>query len=321
VAEALPVGTLDELVGDADVAMYVAKAEGRGRVVRFEPSMREKVADRMQLEADLRRAISRDELQVHYQPLVDLQTGEILGAEALLRWHHPTRGLISPSRFIPIAEEAGLISEISRRVLRTACRDALTWRSPSSDEANLHVAVNFSGHHLQEASVVQDVRDALEETGFDASRLTIEMTETVMMQNADAAVQTMRALKSLGVTIALDDFGTGFSSLSYLQRFPIDVLKIDRSFITQLGGATGNDALTRAILSLGETLGLATVAEGIEGENQLTELQALGCMMGQGFFMSQPLSGPAFARLVAAGEPLHRPSNMPTPSRGTPLID
>jgi diguanylate cyclase (GGDEF)-like protein/PAS domain S-box-containing protein len=312
--------TLEALVRDADVAMYVAKAEGRGRVVRFEPSMREKVAERLQLEADLRRAIDRDELQVHYQPLVDLQSGEILGAEALLRWHHPTRGLISPSRFVPIAEEAGLISEISRRVLRTACRDARTWRSPDPESPALHVAVNLSGRHLQEACVVDDVREALEESGLDASQLTIEMTETVMMQNADTVIVAMRALKSLGVTIALDDFGTGYSSLSYLQRFPIDVLKIDRSFINQLGGAASDDALTRAILSLGETLGLATVAEGIEGEKQLTELQAMGCMLGQGFLMSQPITGPAFARLVAAGEPLHRLPNMPTPSRGTPLV-
>ncbi|MBP6771999.1 MAG: EAL domain-containing protein [Gemmatimonadaceae bacterium] len=320
VTDAAPGVTLDELVRDADVAMYVAKAEGRGRVVRFEPTMREKVADRLLLEADLRRAVERDELLVHYQPLVDLQTGEILGAEALLRWHHPTRGLITPSVFIPIAEDAGLISEISRRVLRTACRDAMTWKSPDPDAATLHVAVNLSGRHLQEATVVDDVRDALTSTGLDASRLTIEMTESVMMQNADVVIAAMRALKALGVTLALDDFGTGYSSLSYLQRFPIDVLKIDRSFITQLGGAASNDALTRAILSLGETLGLVTVAEGIEGERQLIELQSLGCLLGQGFLMSQPIAGPAFARLVASGEPLHRVAALPTPARGVPLV-
>lgn len=320
VTEAQPGVTLDELVRDADVAMYVAKAEGRGRVVRFEASMRAKVADRLQLEADLRRAIERDELQVHYQPLVDLQTGDILGAEALLRWHHPTRGLISPATFVPIAEDAGLIRDISRRVLRTACRDAMTWQSPDPEASPLHVAVNLSGRHLQEATVVDDVREALEETGLSASQLTIEMTESVMMKNADGVVGVMRQLKSLGVTLALDDFGTGYSSLSYLQRFPIDVLKIDKSFINQLGGAAGDDALTRAILSLGETLGLATVAEGIEGEKQLTQLQAMGCMLGQGFLMSQPIAGPAFARLVASGEPLHRLPNMPTPSRGVPLL-
>ncbi len=320
VTEAQPGVTLDELVRDADVAMYVAKAEGRGRVVRFEASMRAKVADRLQLEADLRRAIERDELQVHYQPLVDLQTGDILGAEALLRWHHPTRGLIAPSTFVPIAEDAGLIRDISRRVLRTACRDAMSWEAPDPEAPPLHVAVNLSGRHLQEASVVDDVRDALEVSGLDASRLTIEMTESVMMQNADAVIDAMRQLKSLGVTLALDDFGTGYSSLSYLQRFPIDVLKIDKSFINQLGGAASDDALTRAILSLGETLGLATVAEGIEGEKQLAQLQAMGCLLGQGFLMSQPVPGAAFARLVAAGEPLHRLPNMPTPSRGVPLV-
>ncbi len=319
-SEALPGVTLEELVRDADAAMYVAKAEGRGRVVRFETAMREKVADRAELETDLRRAIGTDELQVHYQPLVDLQSGEILGAEALLRWHHPVRGLISPVVFVPIAEEAGLISEITRRVLRTACRDAKSWRTPGYDEPTLHVAVNISGRHLQEPNVVDDVREALEQTGFDPSQLTIEMTESVMMHNADTVIAAMKALKELGVTLALDDFGTGYSSLSYLQRFPIDVLKIDRSFIKQLGGSASDDALTRAILSLGETLGLATVAEGIEGEAQLAELQSLGCTMGQGYLMSKPLNGPAFARLVATGEPLHRPHNMPTPSRGTPLV-
>ena len=321
VTVAQPGVTLESLIRDADVAMYVAKADGRGRVMYFEPSMRDKVADRLQLEADLRRAIDRDELQVHYQPLVDLQTGEILGAEALLRWRHPTRGLITPSVFVPIAEDAGLISEISRRVLRTACRDATTWKSPVPDAPALHVAVNISGRHLQEATVVDDVRAALEESGLDASQLTLELTETVMMQNADEAFTAMRALKALGVTIALDDFGTGYSSLSHLQRFPIDILKIDKSFINELGGGAGDHALTRAILSLGETLGLATVAEGIEDERQLTELRALGCMLGQGFLLSPPLAGPAFARLVAAGEPLHRlPASLPTPSYGSPLI-
>ncbi len=317
-----PAGTsLDELVRDADVAMYVAKGEGRGRVVRFEASMREKVAERLELEADLRRAVDRNELQVHYQPLVDLQTGDILGAEALLRWHHPLRGLINPSTFIPIAEDAGLISEISRRVLHTACRDATTWRSPDPTAATLHVAVNLSGRHLQEPTVVDDVRAALAASGLHASQLTIEITETVMMHNADAAIDAMRALKALGVTLALDDFGTGYSSLSYLQRFPIDVIKIDRSFINQLGGPTSDDSLTRAIISLGETLGLATIAEGIEGERQLSELQAMGCMLGQGFLMSQAVTGPVFARLVASGEPLHRrPGMLPTPSRGSPLI-
>jgi EAL domain-containing protein (putative c-di-GMP-specific phosphodiesterase class I) len=251
---------------------------------------------------------------------VDLQTGDILGAEALLRWHHPTRGLIPPGTFVPIAEDAGLIREISRRVLRTACRDAMTWKAPDPESPALHVAVNLSGRHLQESGVVDDVREALDASGLQASQLTIEMTESVMMQNADAVIAVMRELKSLGVTLALDDFGTGYSSLSYLQRFPIDVLKIDKSFINQLGGAANDDALTRAILSLGETLGLATVAEGIEGEKQLAQLQSMGCLLGQGFLMSQPVNGAAFARLVAAGEPLHRLPNMPTPSRGVPLL-
>ncbi|MCC6245209.1 MAG: EAL domain-containing protein [Gemmatimonadaceae bacterium] len=320
VAEALPGVNLESLIRDADVAMYVAKHEGRARVVRFQPSMRDGITDRLLLEADLRRAVERDELSIHYQPLVDLQSGEILGAEALLRWHHPTRGLITPSIFVPIAEDVGIMSQISRQVLMTACRDAMVWRAKDADGPTLHVSVNLSGRHMQEASVVDDVRAALASTGMEASRLTIEMTETAMMSNADAVIATMRALKDLGVTLALDDFGTGYSSLSHLQRFPIDVLKIDRTFITQLGGAATNDALTRAILSLGETMGLVMIAEGIENERQLAALQELGCMLGQGFLMSPPMGGPEFARLVASGEPLYHAAHVPGLIREASLL-
>ena len=311
---------LESLIRDADVAMYVAKHEGRGRVVQFEPVMRDGITDRLLLEADLRRAVERDELQVHYQPLVDLQTGEILGAEALLRWHHPTRGLISPDVFVPIAEDVGLMSQISRQVLMIACRDAMRWRAPNTDGPTLNVAVNLSGRHMQEVSVVEDVRAALDATGLEVGRLTIEMTETAMMSNADAVIVTMRALKDLGVTLALDDFGTGYSSLSHLQRFPIDVLKIDRSFITQLGGGASDDALTRAILSLGETMGMVMIAEGIDAERQLTALQELGCIMGQGFLMSPPMSNAEFSRLVASGEPLYHTANVPGLYRDTPML-
>ena len=303
ISQAEPGENTDSLIRNADIAMYVAKTDGGLRVMRFEPAMRETLADRMDLEADLRVAVEHDHLQVYYQPLVDLTTGELVGAEALLRWPHETRGMITPGRFIPLAEEVGLIGRISQRVLQIACRDAMAWRSDRLNVEALHVAVNLSGRHLQAATVIEDVQAALRSSNLPASRLTIELTESVMIQNADEMVATMRTLKALGVTLALDDFGTGYSSLSHLQRFPIDVLKLDRSFISALGDAEHDDALTRAILSLGESLGLETLAEGIETEEQYERLRAMGCRLGQGYLMSRPMAAEAFAALVAQGGP------------------
>jgi diguanylate cyclase (GGDEF)-like protein/PAS domain S-box-containing protein len=311
----MPAVSLDDLVRDADVAMYVAKAEGRARVVRFQPSMREHVAERLHLEADLRRAIERSELQVYYQPQVDLRTGDVVGAEALLRWTHPTRGIIPPSKFIPIAEQAGLVVEMSRFVLRTACRDASTWRLPGSNEAELHVAVNLSGRHVQDPRVLEDVREALASVNLDPSLLTVEITESVMMHNTDAAVAMLRQLKALGITVAIDDFGTGYSSLSYLQQFPIDELKIDKSFVDKLGMGDSDDALTRAILGIGDVLSLATVAEGIETQRQLEELQSMGCLIGQGYLLSHPLPARTFAHALAAGDLLRLKKEVPPRAR------
>ncbi len=293
--------SLDDLVRDADVAMYVAKGEGRGRVVVFEASMRDQVAERLHLEADLRRALETNDLQVHYQPQFDLRTGEVLGAEALVRWMHPTRGMIPPGRFVPIAEQAGLMVEMSRFILATACRDAAAWRQPNGNIADLHVSVNLSGRHLQDPAVVQDVANVLAETGLDPALLTVEITESVMMHNTQAAIAVLRDLKSLGITIAIDDFGTGYSSLSYLQQFPIDILKIDKAFVDKLGTADSDEALARAILALGDALGLATVAEGIETMRQVEMLQQLGCLLGQGFLFSRPIASRAFADMLATG--------------------
>jgi diguanylate cyclase (GGDEF)-like protein/PAS domain S-box-containing protein len=301
VTVAEPGVTWEELVRDADVAMYVAKGAGRGRVVVFEPSMREEVAERLHLEADLRRAIQDQELQVHYQPQFDLRTGEVLGAEALARWMHPTRGNIAPSRFVPIAEQAGLMAELSRYVLAMACRDAAQWQLPTGERADLHVSVNLSGRHLQEAQVVEDVAAALADAQLDPALLTIEITESVMMHNTQASIAVLRDLKALGITIAIDDFGTGYSSLSYLQQFPIDILKIDKAFVDKLGTADSDEALARAILALGDALGLATIAEGVETMRQVEILQALGCLLGQGFLFSRPLPSRAFADLLSNG--------------------
>lgn len=301
VTVAEPGVTLDELVRDADVAMYVAKGAGRGRVVVFEPSMRDEVAERLHMEADLRRAIEQRELQVHYQPQFDLRTGEVLGAEALARWMHPTRGNISPARFVPIAEQAGLMVEMSRYILQVACRDAAQWRLPSGERADLHISVNLSGRHLQDARVVDDVAAALADAQLDPALLTIEITESVMMHNTQASIAVLRNLKALGITIAIDDFGTGYSSLSYLQQFPIDILKIDKAFVDKLGTADSDEALARAILALGDALGLATIAEGVETMRQVEILQALGCLLGQGFLFSRPLASRAFADLLSNG--------------------
>lgn len=300
-AMADPGVALDDLIRDADVAMYVAKSEGRGCVVTFRDAMREQVTERLTLEADLRRALDHGELSVVYQPQLDLRTGEILGAEALVRWNHPTRGLIPPSRFVPIAEQAGLMVAMSRFVLRTATREAAEWRVAGSEEPTVHVAVNLSGRHVQDPSLLDDVHAALDAADLDASLLTIEITESVMMHNTNSAIAVLRALKALGCKIAVDDFGTGYSSLSYLQQFPVDVLKIDKRFIDTLGTPEGDDALTRAILSLGDSLGLATVAEGIETSRQLAELQRMGCLLGQGFLLSHPLPGRVFAELLRGG--------------------
>jgi len=292
--------TFEEIVRDADVAMYVAKSAGRGRVVTFEQHMREHVTDRLALEADLRRALERNELSVEYQPQVALHNGDILGAEALVRWNHPTRGLVPPSRFVPIAEQAGLMVAMSRFVLDTATREAAQWRQRDHDEPVIHVSVNLSGRHVQDPSLLADVRAALDASGLDPSLLTLEITESVMMHNTSEAVAALRQLKELGVKVAVDDFGTGYSSLSYLQQFPVDVLKIDKRFIETLGTADGDDALTRAILSLGDALGLETVAEGIETPRQLAELRRMGCMLGQGFLLSHPLPARVFAELLQA---------------------
>jgi diguanylate cyclase (GGDEF)-like protein/PAS domain S-box-containing protein len=315
VAVAEPGTTIDELIGRADVAMYVAKAEGRKRVVRFESHMRERATERLLLEADLRKALDQGELSVHYQPQVDLQTGEVLGAEALLRWTHPIRGIIPPSKFVPIAEQAGLVVEMSRFVLQTACRDAANWRLPNQQLASLHVAVNLSGRHLQDPGVIDDVHTALADANLDPALLTVEITESVMMRDTESAIAVLRRLKAINITVAIDDFGTGYSSLSYLQQFPIDVLKIDKSFIDKLGGSENDDSLARAILRLGDALGMATVAEGIETQRQLEQLQALGCLLGQGFLLCRPLPARTFHDVLVAGD-LERLRDEVPPRRG-----
>jgi diguanylate cyclase (GGDEF)-like protein/PAS domain S-box-containing protein len=275
----------DDVIRNADLAMYQAKGRGKGCLEAFEDGMREAVLERLALKVDLRRALEAGEFVPYYQPVVSLTSGRLVGAEALVRWQHPERGVLPPAAFIGLAEESGLIVDIGLAVLRQACADAADW------PADVGVNVNLSPRQLQHEGLVRDVVEVLLETRLPASRLTLEITETVLMADPAAAARVLGALKELGVSLALDDFGTGYSSLSYLNRFPVDTLKVDKSFVDVLGEGPGNDkALLQAILGLGRTLELTVVAEGIERPEQRASLQALGCGLGQGYLFAHPMA-------------------------------
>jgi diguanylate cyclase (GGDEF)-like protein/PAS domain S-box-containing protein len=286
----------EELLRNADVAMYAAKGHGKERYEVYLPDMRTAAVERVELESDLRRAIEGEELFLHYQPVVALQDGRIIGVEALVRWEHPRRGLVSPASFIPLAEEAGLIGALGRFVLTAATRQAQRWASEGSP---VRVNVNVSARQLQNPGFVNEVAAALEESGLDPALLVMEITETTVMRDADESLLRLGQLRKLGVSLAIDDFGTGYSSLSYLKRFPIDVLKIDKSFIDGLNGGVEESALVRAIVQIGRTLKLRTVAEGIEHADQLAELRRIGCDAGQGFYFSPPLGAREISALLA----------------------
>ena len=278
-----------DLMRNADLAMYIAKTRGKGGCAVFEPHMHEDVVVRLDLEADLRRAIENEHLTLVFQPVMRLAERHLVGVEALVRWTHPTRGVIPPSVFIPIAEEAGLIVPLGRWVLREACRQARHWYDETGQR--VHVGVNVSARHVHDSSLLDDVRAALETAGIRPEQLLLEITESVLMRDTEDAARVLQELKALGTTLALDDFGTGYSSLSYLQRFPIDVLKIDKSFIEPMVDASYDPRLVRAIIVLGESLGMRIVAEGIETDAQLETLRTLGCRMGQGYLFARPMTG------------------------------
>jgi len=288
VAFSTPEAGAEALLSNADIAMYHAKAAGKNRHVTFQPQMQDMLQERLRLEADIGRALVHQEFFLEYQPIIDLGTNSLLGVEALVRWRHPEAGILMPGRFIQVAEECGQIVKLGRWVLQQACRDVCAWRRSIAGGTGLRLAVNISGRHLQHGELVDDVAQALRESGLEPGNLVIELTESTTMYNTDANLERFQRLKALGVKLAIDDFGTGYSSLSYLHRFPIDILKIDRSFVSRLTNSDNGPELARAVITLGETLGLDTVAEGIELEPQVAALLALGCVAGQGFLFAKP---------------------------------
>jgi diguanylate cyclase (GGDEF)-like protein len=294
--------TTTELLRKADVALYRAKSEGRSRYVVFSPELDAHPAERFDLDNSLRRAVERAELQLLYQPVVDLETGALTGMEALLRWNHPHRGVLSPATFIAIAEETGEIVRIGQWVMEQACREAASLQQlrPS---APLTVSVNISAAEFRQRDLPARLRWVLQETGLEASRLQVELTESVLMHDIPAAMEMLQELQRLGVRVALDDFGTGYSSLSYLQQLPIDTLKVDQSFVSRLGVDATSGPLVRAIVEMGAALGMRVVAEGIETEWQLAYLREVGCYGGQGHHFAGPLTYEQFRRLVASRRP------------------
>ncbi len=308
----LDANTPDELVRNADTAMYEAKRSGKGSYQLFEVGMQIAARNRLELRSELQRAIDNNEFVLHYQPIVDLVSGHIRGAEALIRWQHPERGFVPPMEFIPFAEETGLILPIGRWVLEEACRTAARWAVPKSGAAPT-IAVNLSATRLKRADVIDEIKEVLAITGLAPERLTLELTETTLA-DADLALERLSALKELGIRLAIDDFGTGFSSLSYLRDFPIDILKIDKTFIDSIAKGPEESALPRAITKLGQTLGLQVVAEGIEHEDQREELRVLGCPSGQGYYFWKPMSQDAIDELIGTSLTAGQLSNAPVSS-------
>jgi EAL domain-containing protein (putative c-di-GMP-specific phosphodiesterase class I) len=262
--------------------------------------MHEEVVERLELEADLKRALDRDELVVHFQPIVELRYGRIVGLEALVRWAHPTRGLVAPGVFVPIAEETGMIQTIGSWVLAEACRHVARWQAEFPQEVPLMLSVNLSGRQLMGPELATEVGTALTQSKLVPGSLVLELTETVLMQDSDATIKQLMSLKRLGVKIAVDDFGTGYSSLRYLQRFPIDILKIAKPFVDGLVARVDDATMARAITDLSKTLGLGTIAEGIETEDQHVKLRALGCALGQGFLFSKAVPHEAIPGMLLA---------------------
>jgi diguanylate cyclase (GGDEF)-like protein len=304
-------GSVGEVLRNADVAMYAAKEAGKGRFAVFEPGMHTRALDLIEQEHDLREAISRDQFVLRYQPVVELATGRMVGVEALVRWQHPTRGLLSPIEFIPAAETSGLIVELGQSVLDKACREATRWQGMTE----LMLGVNLSARQLSDSGLIDQVAATLSATGLPPRRLVLEITETALLNSAPDWV--LESLRKQGIRVALDDFGTGYSSLEHLRRFPVDSIKIDKVFIERVTGGLRESALARAIVQLGQAMGLATVAEGIETAEQAAVLRDLGCGYGQGYFFAKPMTSRALRRLLE--QPQHVGHDRPLSASESPL--
>jgi diguanylate cyclase (GGDEF)-like protein len=293
----------DELLRNADVAMYTAKSAGKRRAAVFEPTMHATIVARHALSAELKRSMGRNELAVFYQPIVELDTGRIAGAEALVRWRHPTRGLVSPDEFIPLAEENGLILTLGRWVMAEACEQVAAWERGPGLSDDFFVSVNLSPVQLQQPELIPEIESTLKSSGLAPARLVVELTETAMFQDTETTLARLEALRALGVRIALDDFGTGYSSLGYLRRFPVDILKIAREFVVPAGRDAGEWAFAHAIVALGHTLGLRIIAEGIEELAQAERLRGLGCELGQGYFFARAVEPNQLEAAMLAAQP------------------
>ena len=308
----------ESLVRDADMAMYRAKSDGRGRYVMFDSSMHTDSLNRLELENDLRHALDRHELRIHYQPIVMLASGDISEVEALVRWQHPTRGLVSPGEFIPIAEDTGLIIPLGMWVLKEACLQVAAWHEQFPTKPRLTLSVNLSPRQFQQPSLVREVAAALRDSGLPPSCLKLEITESVIMRDVDATIRILWELKNLGLQLAVDDFGTGYSSLSYLKRLPLDVLKIDRSFVSGIGQSQKDTAIVHAIMELAKSLNLKVTGEGIETAEQATLLSEWGCDRGQGYLFSKPLDGQTTGELL--GEAAQQAADASFPAKAAQLV-
>jgi EAL domain-containing protein (putative c-di-GMP-specific phosphodiesterase class I) len=290
----------EELIANADAAMYRAKRGARNIV--FDETIRVEDTERVAIESALRRALDRGELRLHYQPIFSRSAGGFVGAEALLRWQHPRRGLVPPNDFIPLAEQTGLIIAIGRWVLEQACREATGWSGAGGKDAPF-VAVNLSARQFAQPDLVEMVAAILNEAGLEPERLILEITESVTMDDADEPLETLLALRRLGVRVVLDDFGTGYSSLSYLTCFPVDALKVDRSFVQTLGEADDDGAILTAVLRMGEALGIVLIAEGVESEEQARRLHLLGYDLAQGYHFARPQAPEQVRALLGGASP------------------
>jgi diguanylate cyclase (GGDEF)-like protein len=288
----------EDILRDADIAMYSAKARGRARYQIFEPEMREHVMKRITLESDLRQALDSHDLRVFYQPVVSLANGSLIGFEALVRWQHPERGLLLPREFLALAEETGMIIPLDRWVLRQACQQMRRWHEEIPTDPPMTISVNFSAKQLVQPDLVETVEEVLEETGLDPNSLKLEITENTIMETSQFTSGVFSNLQALGVQVQIDDFGVGYSSLGYLSHFPLNAVKIDRTFVGRMADDTNQVDIIQAIVSLTHRLGVGVIAEGVETEGQLDQLKQLGCEYGQGFLVSVPIDSEAAYTLL-----------------------